>query len=111
MRYFNQKIFKNERSAYKRYLKKTRGMKLINQFNTPKFRYPSQSDVANFTTIKHIWATGDRYFKLANKYYSDPELWWVIAFYNQKPTEFHLNFGDIVYIPTPLETVLFYMGY
>jgi len=31
--------------------------------------------------------------------------------YNQKPTEFHLKLGDVVYIPTPLETVLFYVGY
>ena len=50
-------------------------------------------------------------FKLASKYYDDPTMWWVIAFYNQKPTEFHLKLGDLVYIPVPLETVLFYIGY
>ena len=111
MRYFNQKVFRNLKAAYKRYLKKTRGMELIDQYNTPKFKFPSNAEAANFSTIKHVWGTGDRYFKLADRYYNDPKMWWVIAFYNQKPTEFHVKLGDVVYIPTPLETVLFYTGY
>ena len=67
--------------------------------------------MANFDTTTHIWKLGDRYHKLASEYYADSELWWVIASYNKKPTEFHLKAGDIVYIPMPLETVLYYMGY
>jgi hypothetical protein len=110
MRYSNQEIFTNARQAYKRYLK-SRGIKLINQYDTPKFRFPKEEDLANFSSIKHVWGPGDRYFKLASQYYGDPELWWVIAFYNQKPTEFHIKLGDVVYIPKPLETVLFYIGY
>jgi len=35
-------------------------------------------------------------------------MWWVIAWYNQKPTEAHFNVGDVVYIPTPLANVLQY---
>ena len=97
MRYINQNVFTNERDAYKRYLKK-RGLKLINQFNTPKFNYPSQKEMENFNTISHIWSTGDRYFKLADEYYGDS-------------TEFHMKLGDIIYIPVPLESVLFYIGY
>ncbi len=110
MRYMNQKVFENKVESYKRYLK-SRGLQQIHQFNTPKFKYPSDNDAKNISTINHIWSGGDRYFKLAYKYYGDPEFWWVIAFYNQKPTEFHLNFGDVVYIPTPLETILFNIGY
>jgi nucleoid-associated protein YgaU len=110
MRYSNQEIFTNAREAYKRYLK-SRGMKLINQYDTPKFRFPQQEDLRNFSSVKHVWGPGDRYFKLASEYYGDPELWWVIAFYNKKPTEFHIKLGDVVYVPKPLETVLFYIGY
>tara|TARA_R110002110_G_C13286142_1_gene703039 strand:- start:591 stop:923 length:333 start_codon:yes stop_codon:yes gene_type:complete len=110
MRYKNQDVFVNASGAYKRYLK-TRGDKKIKQYNTPKFRYPTAQDNENFSTISHIWGTGDRYFKLAAEYYDDPELWWVIALYNQKPTEFDVNLGDVVYVPVPLERVLFYMGY
>ena len=111
MRYNNQNVFVNSKEAYERYLKKTRGMKEITQFNTPKFKYPTNVDRAQFNSIKHIWTTGDRYFKLASKYYSDPTMWWVIAFYNQKPTEFHAKLGDIIYIPVPLESVLYHIGY
>ena len=110
MRYLNQKIFRNVGDDYRRYLKK-RCMEQIDQYTTPKFLYPSPEDNRKFQTISHIWGAGDRYFKLANKYYGDPELWWVIAFFNQKPTEFDIKAGDIIFIPTPLETVLFHIGY
>jgi len=111
MRYRNQEVFTNTNEAYKRYLKKTRGMNLIKQYDTPTFRHPSMEDMRNFNTINHIWTVGDRLFKLADDYYKDPTMWWVIALYNQKPTDFDLKLGDVVYIPVPLENVLFYMGY
>ena len=110
-RYKNQEIFVNNREAYKRLLASGRGLKEIRQFDTPVFKYPSVEEMKNFQIINHIWATGDRFYKLAHEYYSDSTKWWVIAFFNQKPTEFHLELGDVVYIPTPLETVLFYIGY
>tara|TARA_R100000406_G_C3081802_1_gene117148 strand:- start:516 stop:848 length:333 start_codon:yes stop_codon:yes gene_type:complete len=110
MRYLNQRIFTNAEAAYRRYLKK-RGLDLINQYNTPRFKFPTAKEASNFSTINYVWGAGDRYFKLANEYYNDPELWWVIAFYNQKPTEFQISPGDTIFIPVPLETVLFYIGY
>jgi len=111
VRYKNQEVFTNIDEAYKRYLKKTRGMSQIRQYNTPVFKHPTLEDTKNFSTISHVWTTGDRYFKLADEYYDDASLWWVIALYNQKPTEMHVSLGDIIYIPVPLETVLFYIGY
>ena len=111
MRYKNQEIFLNVDEAYKRYLKKTRGDKEIRQYDTPTFKHPSSAETRKFNVINHIWGTGDRFFKLASEYYDDPTMWWVIALYNQKPTEFHIKIGDVLYIPTPLETVLFYVGY
>ena len=111
MRYNNQEIFINDGEAYKRYLEKSRGKKYIRQYNTPSFKHPSSHALKNFDRISHIWTTGDRYFKLADKYYHDPTKWWVIALYNQKPTEFHLKLGDVLFIPTPIEAVLYYMGF
>jgi nucleoid-associated protein YgaU len=111
MRYKNQEVFVNAKEAYKRYLKKTRGMQQIKQYNTPTFKHPSVNEMRNLNVVNHIWGTGDRYYKLAERYYRDSTMWWVIAFYNQKPTEFHLELGDVVFIPFPLETVLFHLGY
>ncbi len=110
MRYNKQNVFLNEEGPYKRYLK-GRGKDSIYQYNTPKFNLPDSVDMKNFSTIKHTWKTGDRYFKLASEYYGDPKLWWVVALFNKKPTEFHINNGDTIYVPVPLETVLFYMEY
>jgi len=110
LRYFNQNIFINAGKAYRRYLK-SRGKKKITQYATPRFKHPTAEDSSNFNTTNHIWKTGDKYYKLASQYYNDSSMWWVIALYNQKPTEFHMNPGDIVYIPTPLESVLYYMGF
>ena len=49
---------------------------------------------------------GDRYFKLAYEYYGDSKLWWVIAWYNQKPSEADVKNGDTIFIPLPLDKVL-----
>ena len=111
MRYKNQSIFNNQDKSYKNYLKKTRGKDSINQYTTPKMFYPSDLQANNFRTIKRIWGTGDHYFKLADEYYGDAEMWWVIAFFNQKPTEFHVKPGDVIYIPVPLEAILYSIGY
>ncbi len=62
-------------------------------------------EMATIEPIGHIWTTGDRLYKLAEKYYNDPTLWWVIAWYNNRPTEGHFKVGDVIQIPTPIERV------
>jgi len=69
---------------------------------------PNQILTLNLTS--HIWKMGDRYYKLAHAYYNDPELWWVIARFNEKPTEAHLELGDVITIPLPIEKVLSFWG-
>ena len=59
----------------------------------------------------HVWKQSDRFWKLANKYYGDPEYWWVIARYNELPTESHLDNGDTIVIPFPLQVTLRIMGF
>ena len=111
IRYKNQRVFTNDTEAYRRYLK-DRGISSIKQYSTPKMFYPSEVQAASsFATVKHIWGVGDRYYKLADEFYQDPTMWWVIAFYNQKPTEFHIKQGDVIYIPTPLDSILYSIGY
>ena len=59
----------------------------------------------------HVWKQSDRFWKLSNKYYGDPEYWWVIARYNELPTESHLDNGDTIVIPFPLQATLRIMGF
>ena len=110
MRYYNQQIFTNDHKAYKNLLK-NRGLKFVNQYETPKFEHPQLADYSNFNIVDHVWGLGDRYYKLADQFYDDPTKWWVIALFNQKPTDFHIDLGEVVYVPTPLNYVLYYLGY
>ena len=79
------------------------------QYSTPSFKRLSASQIRTLDEAKHVWKTGDRYYKLAATYYGRPELWWAIALYNEKPTEAHIRFGDIIRVPMPIETYLRYL--
>jgi len=106
-RYENRLISKNSEKVYKELLDK-RGVGAISQYRTPKLKHITASDISKLQTVGHIWKTGDRFFKLAHKHYGDSELWWVIAWFNQTPTEGHLKLGEVIQIPLPLERVLSY---
>ncbi len=79
-----------------------RGLKYFRYYETPFFHEPTDEDLDDIEELAHTWGLGDRYYKLAHKYYGDPELWWIIARYNGKPTEAHVKIGDVVTIPVPL---------
>ena len=74
-------------------------------------KYPTPEQMSTINTDSYIWGLGDRYFRLAHQFYDDPRLWWVIAWFNEKPTDNHYKAVDVVYIPGPLEVVLSYYGY
>lgn len=107
-RYNQRKKFVNTKRFYQDYMEQ-RGVKKITHFDTPNLKYPKPSVVADeIKRITHIWSSTDLYWKLAAKYYGDPEKWWVIAWFNKRPTESHCKIGDIIYIPTPIDTVLYH---
>jgi len=107
MRYNKKPIVLNNDELYEDHFDR-RGVSSIHQYTTPTLIHPTAEQVERLDEINHTWTQGDRYYKLAHKHYSDSKLWWVIAWYNQKPTENHLQLGDIVYIPQPLSEVLKY---
>ena len=78
----------------------------IFQYDTPILTKITPRQRASLTRLRHIWKTGDRFYKLASKHYGDPKLWWIIAWYNTAPTEAHLKIGDTIRIPFPLERVM-----
>ena len=110
MRNTQRKKVKNNSETYK---KKTEGRGYptgIVHFATPTLRHPTVSEMARLTRQQHVWKLGDRYYKLAHKHYGNSKYWWIIAWFNKRPTESHLNLGDTIYIPSPLEDILRYFG-
>ena len=101
------KISNNRREYREIFIRK--GVNFIKQFTTPTIRRISKPQRRTLNEVRHIWKTGDRYYKLADQYYGRPEMWWVIAQYNHAPTEGHLRRGQTIKIPTPLEMVLKYL--
>jgi hypothetical protein len=47
---------------------------------------------------------------LASEYYGTPELWWVIAWFNGKPTEHHVELGEVIQVPLFLDEALSIFG-
>ena len=104
-RYGNKIVLENSLEEFED-LFEERGVNHIRQFATPTLRHPTQRNINNLTRVGHTWKTGDRYYKLAYKYYGDVNLWWIIAWYNQAPTESHLIPGEKIFIPTSLSNAL-----
>ena len=94
--YANSPIFQN------------RGVSFIHQYTTPVIRYPTQDELIKFSIATHVWKVGDRFYKLSHTYYGDARFWWVISWFNRTPLEGHLQIGDVVNIPLPLEEALVY---
>ena len=104
-RYNNRKITRNDNSLYKKQAEE-RGLNYIRHYRSPTLSYPTPKQMHSLQRIGHIWTLGDRYYKLAHKYYGESEYWWGIAWVNKKPTETHVALGDTIYIPMPLHTIL-----
>ena len=100
---------KDETEYYKS-LREKRGIKNITHFKTPVLRNPTVQERRRITTTQHVWKYGDRFYKLAHTYYDDPQLWWIIAWYNGYPTEANVKIGDTLDIPLNLEEIIKVLG-
>jgi hypothetical protein len=104
-RYNNREVVNNNSDRYKE-IRDERNILVLRQYTTPALKHPTSIDIQNITIRNEVWKTGSKLFKIAKKYYGSPKLWWIIAWYNQKPTEAHFQVGDIVEVPTPLEEII-----
>ena len=103
--YANSKTFINRWGFY-RFLMEKRGVGQLPQQEIPRIHNPTVRERRALQTTNHIWKYGDRYYKLAHKYYGQPSYWWVIAWYNGRPTEADVRPGDVIAIPLDLERAL-----
>jgi len=99
-RYQNRATFKNNDPSYIKQFS-SRKVDSIEQYVSPNFTWDASLDFE-----EEYWGVGSRFYKLADKYYGDASLWWIIPWFNQKPLETDFNAGDPVMIPVPLERVL-----
>jgi|TARA_R110002020_G_scaffold192518_1_gene392689 hypothetical protein len=83
----------------------------IKKIATININYPSFEEMLDLDFENYIWTVGDRYYKLSTAFYGSPNYWWVIAWFNKKPTESHIKVGDVIRIPTSLGSALTAMGY
>ena len=111
-RYANIEEVDNDDLDYKKVFKSRFGLsEKIAQLRKANLKYPKPEEF-NKTVFKfEVWGVGSRLHKLAEQFYNDPRYWWVIAWYNEKPTDSDYSVGDVVRIPVPLETALEDMGY
>jgi mannose-6-phosphate isomerase-like protein (cupin superfamily) len=104
-RYIDRLVLLNRDPLYEDYMEQ-RNKKFIRQYATPVMRYPTAAELADITRFQHIWSAADRYYKLAIRHYGSARYWWVIAFFNMKPTEADITVGESIVIPLPLENIL-----
>lgn len=109
-RYDTAKKAINDNDFYEEF-RDDRNVKKIEQYRTPVHPKLTSEVRQRFTSLRHVWKTGDTLWKLATKHYGDPMLWWVLAWYNEKPTESHFEVGGVVLIPTPVEEVISYFHF
>jgi len=83
-----------------------RGVKSIEQYRTPISKYFDDDDIRGIDYINYVWKGGDTFWRLAKKYLNSPKNWWVIAAINKKPTEAHLEAGEVIKIPLSLAQAL-----
>ena len=112
MRDILKRKFVNGTRAYQNIFKKRKIPGAVTQYKTPVLKHVLTDEQLDELTIDtYIWTTGDRLYKIANDYYGDPQYWWIIAWFNLKPTEQHFQAGDIIQIPLPLEQILIFLDY
>lgn len=108
-RYDDRRIGINSKEQY-RELFEERNIKFIRQYFSADLKFPTVDEIVNIQQVGHLWSLGDRFYKLAYKHYGDSTLWWIIAWYNQTPTESHVKIGDVIQIPLPLDSALRALG-
>jgi hypothetical protein len=108
-RYEEREIFKNRQKLYNE-LFDERGVNFVRQFSTPIFEYPTPAEFSQLNIETVPWSRGQRFWKIAETEYGNPELWWVIAWFNKKPTEAGIRLGDLILVPKPLDRVFNLLG-
>lgn len=103
-RYKNRKILKNNSKEYSKVFEE-KGVTFINQYAAPTFKYFTNKELARISYFEHVWSSGDRLYKLADKYLGGHMNWWIILRFNKLKNETDIKAGDVLRIPKNIEEV------
>tara|TARA_Y100000034_G_scaffold135024_1_gene205382 strand:+ start:1260 stop:1604 length:345 start_codon:yes stop_codon:yes gene_type:complete len=109
-RYKNSEEFFNAESTYKKKFASRSTKNGIRQTESLSLRYPTDDEKFQLNVSGVFWGMGDRFYKLADKYYGSSEYWWVIAFFNKKSSEFDVEIGEEIEVPLELDRTLTLFG-
>ena len=104
-RYVGREKAINNNEQYDKLLEK-RGVRKVVQYRTPENIHTTDEEKAKIDCHQVVWRVGMSYQYLASQYYGDFREWWVIAGFNNKPTENHVKPGDILRIPKDISEAL-----
>jgi len=98
IRYKRRKSARNRDQSYDKIFEK-KGVRSVTQYATPSTPSPNDREFNRIEYYNYAWSVGDRYWKLAHSIYGDKDLWYVIARFNELPTEADIEPGQIIRIP------------
>ncbi len=104
MRYTFREEMDNDSKHYSKKLK-DRGIKSLTHYVTPRFAKIPDEIRRTIDVESVYWKINTKFYKLAHEHYGDSKLWWIIAFFNYMPTDFHAKLGDVIFIPINWEPV------
>jgi len=92
------------------YLFENRDVRVVYTIAMKQMNEMTDADRASISTRRYTWRTSDRYWQVAERFYGDPRMWFVIAYYNKAPTEFHLSNGQDILVPSNPRIILEKLG-
>tara|TARA_R110000824_G_scaffold243184_2_gene431798 strand:+ start:456 stop:818 length:363 start_codon:yes stop_codon:yes gene_type:complete len=115
-RYNNRPFFKNadvRRDDFLNSDQKSHNSNPLNnteivQYVTPIIEHPTEEDFRHINSQSYVWQYGDKFWKVATKFYGMPTVWWIIPWFNKKPLEADYKPGDVIEIPFPLSDLYQY---
>ena len=94
----NRSLATNSENLYRKVFKK-KGVRAIMQYTTPIAKRPTQEALDTIRYQEYIWTVGDRFWRLADRMYGNKDMLFIIARFNNKPTEAHVKAGETIKIP------------
>jgi len=101
-RFQNRSVLNNMAMKYMEYNAKKSSRNLgmgslaILQYDTAELYFPSSRQMRELEFDSYVWRQGDSLPTVAHSYYGDPNLWWIIAWFNKKPLPSDYKLGDVI---------------